>query len=176
MTRASRDAVERTLRFLADIGLETKSVAGAAGFLDGVTFDRGILLYDPDRTTSSDLLHEAGHLAVIPGRFRPLAGDDLDETFAIMGAALDGLAIDSPEMRAILQAGEAEATAWSYAAGRAIDLKGRHIIADEDFSGDGAEIRAMLSYGAHFGVHGLVHGGMCASKRDYPRLLRWLQD
>lgn len=175
MKRRRNQAARRVIDFLTAIGLDLRPVPGAEGFLKGITFEQGVLLYDPALATSSDLLHEAGHLAVIPARFRHLAGRDLDETFAVMGEALDDLQIDSPEMRAILQSGEAEATAWSYAAGKAIGLKDQSIIDDGDFSGEGEMVRGMLSYGAHFGVHGLVHGGMCASKRDYPRLTRWLQ-
>ena len=175
MTKDRRAAADRVIAFLKDIGIALRECPGAEGFLKGITFEAGVMIYDPDQTTSSDLLHEAGHVAVIPARYRHLVGGDLDETFAIMGRDLDQLEIDSPEMRAILQSGEAEATAWSYAAGKAIGLKDRDIIADSDFSDQGASVRTMLSFGAHFGVHGLVHGGMCANKREYPKLTRWLQ-
>src|ERR1051326_6795330 len=82
--------------FLASIGLQTApAVLPKAGFLDGLMISRGVLLIDEARLVfPGDLLHEAGHLAVVPAERRTL---------------LDGNAGGDPgeEMAAI---------AWSYAA------------------------------------------------------------
>lgn len=57
---------ERALSFLRNIGLSV-IVPGAAGFIDHVRIKDGGLQVDP-RCPASGLLHEAGHLAVVPKR------------------------------------------------------------------------------------------------------------
>src|SRR3546814_4290897 len=54
-----------------------------------------------------------------------------DEMGATLAANSD-LSPDAPEMRAIMQAGETEATAWAFAAGRAIGLPDHVIIEDQE--------------------------------------------
>src|SRR3546814_16354570 len=88
-----------------------------------------------------------------------------------MGRALAAdpdLSPDAPEMRAIMQAGETEATAWAFAAGRAIGLPDHVIIEDQDYDGAGGGISFGLALNAYVGIHGMFRGGMCESVRDYP--------
>src|SRR6476661_6369782 len=89
------------LSFLTEIGLpvrEDKQIPEET-FLPGLCISRGTLLFDRARLTwPGDLLHEAGHLAVTPAAQRHLLDDRL-----------------SPETEAP-DAGEIEATAWSFAA------------------------------------------------------------
>jgi hypothetical protein len=74
--------------FLASIGLETAPVVRPeAGFLDGLMISHGVLLIDEVRLAyPGDLLHEGGHLAVIPSAQRKLlygnAGSDPGEEMA----------------------------------------------------------------------------------------------
>src|ERR1043166_6539391 len=78
----------RRAGFLASIGLETApAVLAEAGFLDGLMISHGVLLIDEARLAyPGDLLHEAGHLAVITGEKRKLlygsAGNDPGEEMA----------------------------------------------------------------------------------------------
>lgn len=176
MLTADTSAVERTTAFLDAIGIPTLARAGAKGFLDAIDIVDGTLHYDPQGVRSSDLLHEAGHLAVIPSEWRGRANGDLDIVFKEMCEdAFSRFEVDSPELRAVMQSGEAEATAWSYAAGVAIGLDPDDIIHPDDYDGEGETVRLQLSFSSHFGVHGLRHGGMIESVRTYPAMLRWLQ-
>src|SRR3546814_12327936 len=71
-------------------------------------------------------------------------GDIICEMCDEMGATLaanSDLSPDAPEMRAIMQAGETEATAWAFAAGRAIGLPDHVIFEDLDSAGEGEGIR-----------------------------------
>src|SRR3546814_20507146 len=61
-----------------------------------------------------------------------------DEMGATLAANSD-LSPDAPETRAIMQAGETEATAWAFAAGRAIGLPAHVIIEDKTTTEDGGE-------------------------------------
>ena len=169
-------ALTLTVAFLRDIGLPTVSRSDATGFVAGVEIVAGTLHYDPVRVRTSDLLHEAGHLAVLPAEWRERANGDLDALVGPMcEEAFARFPIDSPELRAVLQSGDCEATAWAYAAGVAIGLKSDNIIHPRDYQGAGKAVRLQLSCGAHLGVNGLRHGGMIASVRSYPTMLRWLQ-
>jgi hypothetical protein len=77
--------------FLAGIGLETAPVVfPEPGFLDGLMISHGVLFIDEARLAyPGDLLHEAGHLAVVPGERRKLLygdiGSDPGEVFHSSG-------------------------------------------------------------------------------------------
>ena len=181
MTRA--DEISATVDFLRNIGLELIEADGASGFLDTIRIDAGKLYYQPGITSPANLLHEAGHLAVLPKQYRMRAGECVDdiihEMCEEMGEALAAnpdLSPDAPEMRAIMQAGETEATAWAFAAGRAIGLPDHVIIEDEDYDGEGEGIRFGLALNAYVGINGIVRGGMCQSVKAYPTMIKWLQD
>src|SRR3546814_16605839 len=91
-----------------------------------------------------------------------------DEMGATLAANSD-LSPDAPEMRAIMQAGETEATAWAFAAGPAIGLPDHVIIEDQDYAGEGEGIRFGLALHAYVGLHGMVRGGMCQTVRGQNR-------
>lgn len=71
---------------------------GATGFLPGVRILNGALAIDPRKALASDVLHEAGHLCVVPGRFRHLMGEDVDAGVQAMLAQCRHLDPDDPLM------------------------------------------------------------------------------
>lgn len=173
----------RCCEFLQQIGLTIREVDTANGFIPNVLIAGGEL-HITKATRPSNLLHEAGHVAVFPARYRTLINDDIDEAARRMFEDIERRSRvedpslfhpDSQTMRTAIQAGEAEATAWAYAAGRAIGLPEHLIIEDADYDGAGAEVRLGLSLNAYLGINGLVHAGMCQSVRAFPTLTRWLQ-
>lgn len=176
----------RTLAFLRDIGLPVvvKSTLSSPGFLDCVRIEQGGLCVQPDARVS-DVLHEAGHLAVTPARFRALVQDDVDEGHRRMFEAMEAekIEVDSPLWRAALQSGEAEATAWTWAAGLHLGLAPERIIENDDYDGEGAFIRQALAMESYLGINGLCHAGFCGrgelGRRRrlplYPQLCFWLQ-
>ena len=170
------EALRLAVGHLRSIGLDLVEEPDSNGFLPAVDIRHGVLVYDPKRALPSDLLHEAGHLAVLPANYRVQAQSDISPLIERMcRETIEIYAVDSPELRAVLQSGESEATAWSYAAGVAAGLSGHWIIEPYHFDGTGRDILKALAIRCHLGVHGLVHGGMCASIRSYPELTRWLQ-
>lgn len=146
-------------------------------FLPGVRIHHGTLEIAPDARIN-DVLHEAGHLAVTPTRFRSYLHDNIE---AGMERAFDACSADEdPDARALLHADEQAATAWSYAFGRSLGLDARTIIADSDFDGTGSSQRLAQRIGRHPGIQSLRGGGMCAynyhrDQPQWPQLLRWLQ-
>ena len=163
------------MNFLRSNGLVVHEVEKLPeiGFIDEVLLKNGEIYITPEAKISS-ILHEAGHLAIIPTQFRHFASGDL-RGLQQMFDALDNEPPDSPLMRAAIQCGDTEATAWAYAVGVHLGIPEKLIIQDDEYSGTGNEIRAMVSIGHYLGVHGLQHAGMC-NKRDWPRLIRWTQD
>lgn len=178
------DALERTVAFLNEIGLPCHFVPGANGFLPHVRIDAGELLVDP-MAPPSDVLHEAGHLATLPGRFRPFASDDIDGVLQMMSEQVDFSDPDTGEGRAALQCSDTEATAWAWAAGVAIGLEPDEIIAGSSYGGEGEDIRSSLSCNMYMGINGLSAAGFCVvrpgalekyrSLPAFPKLARWLQ-
>src|SRR3546814_12351979 len=76
MTRA--DESSATVDFLRNIGLELIEADDANGFLDTIKIDAGKLYYQSGKTSPANILHEAGHLAVLPAKYRPSAGECID--------------------------------------------------------------------------------------------------
>lgn len=165
---------------LATIGIEAVERSDASGFLDGIRIEKGRILYSPD-APPSNLLHEAGHLAIMPTAFRHLAEDRLSQVFAAMGDALQRRMDetgnpDDPLIRAIMQCSDMEATAWAWAFGVRVGLPHDIIILDGEYGGDGAGVRMQVSHNMYMGINGLRAAGMVQSVRTYPHLTKWLQD
>lgn len=177
-------AFARTLAFLDDLGFVVRLDAEADGFLAGVEIADGelrVASYADD--IAGELLHEAGHLAVMPTQFRGLASGDLTEVVETMGRWIETHAAevgpDDLVIRAILQCGECEAVAWSYAAAVAIGIDTR-IPFFRGFEGDGLALHDQVASGYYFGVHGLAAAGMTdlprpRSTTPFPDMKRWLQ-
>lgn len=172
------DPVERVVAFLREIGLQIERGDGTGGFVRGVRIEAGAMIYDA-AVTASNLLHEAGHIAICPGRFRHLLKGNLDASHAaiLALAPLKDEDPDGPLYRALIQMSDPEATAWAYAAGIATRLQPERIIEDHDYEGEGADIRFCLRSGHYMGINGLQHAGMTQRRGEnrYPSMTRWLQ-
>lgn len=162
------DILERILAFLQTVGIRVREAElGDDAFLPGVRVAGGGLLFDRARLRwPGDLLHEAGHLAVLPSARRGTMSDDL--------AGHD----DVPH------AGETEATAWAYAAIVAIGLDPAVLFHEGGYHGKSASLVTTYSMGVYPGAHGLVQAGMTASgtaavqrgETTYPGMQRWLRE
>lgn len=184
------DELSRVTSFLKEIGLTVNIQPGVSGFAEKACVHHGGLLLDPG-CDASTALHEAGHLAITPHRYRPWMDGDLkfgirrmlDDAYAL------GLHPDHPLMRAVVQCSDPEATAWAWAAGVRVGLEPERIIQDHEYDGEGASVRlgllpsltATRRVSGYPGIHGLAHAGFCGLYREsplpmYPTLRTWLQD
>ncbi len=136
-------------------------------FLPGIALQAGRLLVDPDKLLwPGDLLHEAGHIAVLPSVLRSRLNDDLSDD---IDAAF---------------ASEAEAMAWAYAAAMEVGLPLNALIHEGGYKGRSVEVLSMYSFGIYPGLRGLCETGMAAAPGftpdcgdvRYPRMLAWLRD
>ena len=150
------------LAFLERIGIAV-TVAPITGdtFLPGLTVRGGALVVDPARLRwPTDLLHEAGHIAVTEPARRPFLSTVSDDP--------------GEEMAAI---------AWSYAAAAEIGLEPRLLFHD-GYKGGGAALAENFAAGRDVGVPMLVWMGMTdgwprpgtgPTAAAYPRMRRWLR-
>lgn len=121
-------------------------------FLPGLAIEHGRLVIDPEVASyPGDLLHEAGHLAVLEPERRTLPG-------AITG---DG----GEEMAAI---------AWSVAAASVCGIPLEVLFHPYGYKGGSAGLIESFSEGRTFGVPLLAWWGL-TSEADYPAMHRWMR-
>lgn len=171
---------KKVVSFLNAIGIVTKrGRVPKDSVLKHVAIVNGGIVFDV-KVRARDLLHEAGHLALIPGKYRPLCSGNMDKSVQKIWdkATAEGeMAFEDYIYRSLLQSSDTEATAWAWAAGKYLGLPEKQIISDSkyEYDSEGKEIRFMLGIGRYLGIHGLRAAGMIDSVKDYPKLKRWLQ-
>ena len=168
MSLGHDDDVDRIVAFLRGVGIGVREDAVPDdAFLPGLRIERGELVFERARLRwPGDLLHEAGHVAVTPATLRDTLSDALDDH----AGSVDG--------------GEAEATAWAYAACVAIGLDPAVLFHAGGYHGKSAALIATYTLGVYPGAGGLARNGMtltAAQARErgaasYPHLIRWLRD
>lgn len=144
---------EKIVGFLREIGLsvEERALTGET-FLPGVTIARGGIVYDPEALIyPGDLLHEAGHLAVVPSGERA-------ELMANVGP--DG----GQEMAAI---------AWSYAACVYLGLPVDVLFHPDGYKGASGWLTEHFTGGGELGIPILKWRGLTES---YPTMTKWLTE
>lgn len=154
------DWTATVVAFLRQIGLRvTMGSVGGDSFLPGVCIEAGALRYDPARLRwPGDLLHEAGHLAVMTPAQRAQAGGTLDDADA--------------------DAGEIEAIAWSAAAALHLGLPLPLLFHAEGYRGQSEGLALTYGLGMCPGLPGLQRIGLAPEQglAGWPRLRRWLRE
>lgn len=159
---------DRIAGFLTGIGIEVESTRlQGDGFLPGILVERGRLLVDEAKLVyPGDLLHEAGHLAVAPR----------DERSSLSGEVI----IPGADMDAI----EAQATAWAYAAVVHLGLEPAVLFHAGGYRGKSERLIYTYTAGVYPGAYGLQLAGMTAmgetarhlAVAPYPHMLKWVRD
>lgn len=152
------------VRFVGEIGLEAEaSDVGAGTVLPGVLVHDGVILIDRARLRyPGDLLHEAGHLAILtPAQRRSSTG------------AFDASGGD-----------EMAAMAWSYAASVHLGIEPAIVFHGDGYRGGAQALVENFAQGRTVGVPLLQWFGMTLDSRraalegvpPYPAMLRWTRD
>lgn len=145
---------------MIDISYQLEPLA-ASGFLPGVLIKNGTLVIDPEQLSyPGDLLHEAGHIAVMPQATRHLLNDNVNES-AGQGPA--------EEMAAI---------AWSWAALQQLQLPPEFLFHAQGYQGGSASYIEAFTTGGGFGHPLLSWYGMCepaGTEFGYPQMKLWLR-
>ncbi len=154
------------ISFLNEIGIETKfEKLDEPCFLPGLTIRNGNIIIDKETLSyPGDILHEAGHIAVVPAAERH---------------TLSAAAIEKREQR---EAEEMMAIAWSYAACMHLGLDPYVVFHDDGYKGGGSYIADNFSNKNYFGLPMLQWKGMAldevnAAKQNlpgYPCMLKWV--
>lgn len=160
--------LERCILFLNKIGIETRfEKLDETCFLPGLSIRNGAILIDTELLKyPGDILHEAGHVAVVPAAERP---------------SLTAVAIEKREHR---EAEEMMAIAWSYAACMHLGLDPYVVFHDDGYKGGGSYIADNFANKNYFGLPMLQWKGMAADEKNalllnvfpYPYMLKWLHD
>ncbi len=149
--------ITKILSFLEEIGIPFQpSSISETTFLPGLKIESGQLIYDPERLLyPGDLLHEAGHLAVIPASDRPLLSDQV----VITNQSKDG-----DEIAAML---------WSYAAALHIGLPPEVVFHPNGYKGEHDWILSNYRSGSFIGLPLFKWMGFCED--DFPTMKQWLR-
>lgn len=173
----------KCIKFLNQIGIETSIKEGTTGFVKNVEIREGKLFVDPSCSISS-LLHEAGHVALLPVRFRGKASGDMKYIMKDMQENIKCSIPEMPEGRAALQYDDCATTAWAWAVGKHLKIPEEKIILDEEYQNTGEEMRIRLKFNSYFGISGLAAAGFCVTHERhskyknlplYPKLKFWTQ-
>ncbi len=163
-TEFKDELTAKIVNFLLQIGLEVEAAALAEEtFLPGILIDHGVLLVDERKLTyPGDLLHEAGHLAVIPASQRKQTQKDVGKRAG-------------EEMMAI---------AWSYAALVHLGPNPAVVFHAGGYHGGSESLIENFTHGRTFGVPTLQWIGLTAENKmakelgiePYPKMIKWLRD
>ncbi len=155
---------EQIISFLIEIGLEVrKGEIQQTTFLPGIAMDCGALIVDGSKLLyPGDLLHEAGHLAVIPAERRKQKRNYVGKKAA-------------EEMMAI---------AWSYAAPVHLGLEPNVVFHADGYRGGSQALIENFTQGRYIGVPMLQWIGLTADEKrapqlgikPYPNMIAWLLD
>jgi len=150
--------------FLKGIGLPVRfGEIGEPTVVPGILIDKGVIVVDEAQLKyPGDLLHEAGHLAVMPAARRSQIHRDVGNDPA-------------EEMAAI---------AWSYAAALHLELDPAVVFHEAGYRGGSQSILENFAAGHYFGVPMLqwpwfTEDGRTATangRRPYPEMICWLSE
>ena len=151
----AEEHLNQFVAFLTEIGIEVVRGDGGEGFLPGVRVDRGRLKVDEQRLEwPGDLLHEAGHLALVPATRRPTTTDEVEVPGVPMGQV------------------EPAAMLWSYAAALHLGIDPAVVFHEGGYRGRGPDLLRTFGFGVYPGLPVLVRLGLADD--TYPRMVRWL--
>ena len=171
MNNDAPDAIstfEKCIVFLNDIGIQTIfSTIEYDSFLPGLSIERGMIIIDTDLLKHpGDILHEAGHIAVVPAADRSRLTEE-----AII-------------KRKYREEEEVMAIAWSYAVCIHLDIDLNFVFHEEGYRDGSTYIIDSCNDRTYFGLPMLQGIGMTADEKHaqqlhipaYPHMIRWLRN
>ncbi len=166
--QVTMEIIVKVIKFLSEIGVPV--IPGPLEgdcFLPGIQIMNGEMHIDQAQLLyPGDILHEAGHIAIVPPAERYTLNDK------------------SIGQRPMRDAEEMMAIAWSYAAAVHLDIDPFIVFHDQGYKGGGAYIAESFNKGQYFGVPMLQWTGMALEKPDpsdpskpvYPLMQKWMRD
>ncbi len=158
----------KCINFLNNTGIKTIfRTETQDGFLPGLSIEAGCIIVNLNSLKfPGDILHEAGHIAVVP----------TDERHT--------LTADSIALRPNNAAEEMMAIAWSYAACVHLNIDPHFVFHDNGYKGGGNYIADNFKEKKYFGLPMLQWIGLTADEQranelgisPYPAMIKWLRD
>jgi len=174
--------LDKVIKTLNEIGLNAiLDEATTDGFLKNIHIKQGVIFVN-SKCDISAILHEAGHLALLPKQYRLQVSGDVSIIQKKMCKEIDWT---NPQNQQYLYADDTEATAWAWAFGKYLDIPEDKIIPKSVYQNNGLDIRYGLKHNTYLGIHGLARAGLCCAKLLhtkvsnlplYPKLLRFTID
>ncbi|PSL29164.1 hypothetical protein [Chitinophaga ginsengisoli] len=161
--------LDRCITFLNEVGIQTlEGNVEDMSFLPGLLIENGTIVIDKTRLQyPGDLLHEAGHIAVVPSADRKyLMGKDVIK-------------------RKDREAEEIMAIAWSYAACIHLVIDPSFVFHEDGYRGGSNSIIDSCLNNEYLGMFMLQSVGMTIDKnakpavpdkRGYPHMTKWLRE
>lgn len=156
------------ISFLQSIGIPVVEIRlEKTSFLPGIAIEYGSLIVDRAKLRyPGDLLHEAGHIALMTPEERLLASDNLVDH--IPAHVLDGY--------------ELSAIAWSYAAAAHLNMPVELLFHQDGYKNDSTMLIQNYSSGNYLFTPLLKYYGLCQlsgadeALKCYPTMDKWLRD
>lgn len=154
---------QKIVDFIQSIGIEVrKETISEKTFLPGILINKGAMIIDEERLLyEGDLLHEAGHIATLTPEKRVEVYNDVSKN-------------PGDEMATL---------AWSYAAGRFLDIDPRIIFHDNGYKGESKWLAEHFSTGGDIGVPLLDWMELTISKNmakeedeTFPIMKKWIRE
>lgn len=160
--------LEKCIDFLNNIGIKIifRTVPDDS-FLPGLAIEEGCIIVNRNALQfPGDILHEAGHIAVVPAIER------------------QSLSPETIAQRPNNAAEEMMAIAWSYAACIHLKINPNFVFHDNGYKGGGSYIADNFRDKKYFGLPMLQWIGLTADERraaelkidPYPAMIKWLRD
>lgn len=168
MLNTAIEELEKCIVFLEGIGIRVHSKElGEGQFLPGLSIENGSITIDRETLKyPGDILHEAGHIAVVPAADRPM------------------LNAGSMEHRENREAEEMMAMAWSYAACIHLGIDPHFVFHDQGYKGGGSHIANNFINKRYIGLPMLQWVGLTVDEKNaellniapYPHMIKWLRE
>jgi hypothetical protein len=163
-----KNTIDSILQFLDSIGLPYRLMAvGDTTFLPGLDIADGVLLIDKNKLLyPGDILHEAGHIAVLePAKRKATTGN----------AGVTSGYVDGEEIAAIL---------WSYAALKKIGLPEETVFHEAGYKGGSDWHIENFQNGTYPGLALLEWMGLTVSDKNakasgtlpFPNMIKWIRE
>ncbi|HZW26292.1 MAG TPA: hypothetical protein VFF26_12480 [Gallionella sp.] len=154
--------------FIRSTGIEVLATQlRDATFIPGIYISEGRLLVDEEKLLyPSDLLHEAGHIALIPSHLRKYATGDVGD-IAEIGDAY-----------------EVESIAWSWAAALDLGIEPEILFHEHGYKGASQQLLMTYRMGVYIGLKRLEDYDMAYTPQKaaalgvspFPAMQKWLRD
>lgn len=162
------ELTEKMAAFIRATGIEIcETSLEEETFIPGIFISEGRLLVDEEKLLyPSDLLHEAGHIALVPVGLRKYATGDVGD-IAEIGDAY-----------------EVESIAWSWAAAIELGIDPEVLFHDHGYKGIAKQLLLTYRMGVYIGLKrledfGMAYGPETAAKlgvNPFPAMQKWLRD